>query len=111
MTSFVGTPAYMSPEQHRGDRYDEKVDVYAYSLVCFELVTQRRPFEEYNSPMQMAKAVVAGERPTLSSQEMDDPETEVLRSLMMACWNDEPAERPSFEEIVKELEGLSNTVA
>ncbi len=39
----VGTPLYMSPEQARGDKVDGRADVYAFGVLCHELLTGKLP--------------------------------------------------------------------
>ena len=43
--SFVGTPAYMSPEAIARERASPSFDLWALSVVFFEVTTGRRPFE------------------------------------------------------------------
>ncbi|HEY0189969.1 MAG TPA: serine/threonine-protein kinase [Kofleriaceae bacterium] len=46
----IGSPAYMAPEQARGEPVDHRADVYALGAVIYRCVTGRTPFAADNTP-------------------------------------------------------------
>lgn len=54
---ILGTPAYASPEQLRGDALDVRADIYSVGATLFTLLTNRAPFEGDNAVQVVANAV------------------------------------------------------
>ena len=42
---LAGTPAYLSPEQAKGEDVDTRSDIYSLGIIMFEMLTGKRPFE------------------------------------------------------------------
>jgi eukaryotic-like serine/threonine-protein kinase len=63
LSSTVGTPDYMAPEQVRGDRGDERTDVYAVGVMLYEMLAGEVPFQGDSPLSVMSQRVEADPRP------------------------------------------------
>jgi serine/threonine protein kinase len=101
MTGNLGTPIWMAPELLMDTPYGPPVDVYAYAMILYEMYTERVPFGGLDR-MRIFKAVVEdGERP-----ELPHPDTALAR-LIQQCWDADPAQRPTFEQIYAQFAAFS----
>lgn len=98
----AGTPAYMAPELFDGGQVTEKVDVYSFAILMWEMLTGNVPWGNVPSPMQIIYYVgVLQQRPPV-------PEgcPEALKILIEKCWAELPSERPEFREILDTLKKI-----
>jgi serine/threonine-protein kinase len=87
-----GTPAYMSPEQLRGETVTAKSDLYALGLVLYELFTGRRPFDA-SSVQQLLDMQQSMHLTSVASVAGDvDPAVE---KVIRRCLDPDPARRPA----------------
>ena len=89
-----GTPAYMAPEQLRGESVTERSDLYSMGLVLYELFTGRPPFEETPDPRKGSRPV-----PPSSFVEGMDPAVE---KVIVQCLETDPSRRPASAAAVRE---------
>jgi serine/threonine protein kinase len=100
MTGLVGTSHWMAPEVLLSSPfYDEKVDVFSFEIVLWELLTSRRPYEYEQSQVALIVNVTQKHvRPVIP-----DSCPAGLRALIEQCWQADARLRPSFHEIVVKL--------
>ena len=105
---ILGTPAYMSPEQARGEPVDLRSDIFSFGTTLYEMMTGKNPFK--------------GKTPfdTLSSITRDQPEPPArlnptappgLVRVMEKCLEKKPEKRyQDTQELVRDLRGLTGEV-
>jgi serine/threonine protein kinase len=109
MTKNVGTTNWLAPEVVGvgAGAYNEKVDVYSFSMTMFEVICREVPFEDEDAT-GVILLVKRGERPDMEAVPPDCPEP--LRRLMEDCWHVEPSKRPCFGRISQALEDIQQAL-
>ncbi|KAK8891098.1 hypothetical protein M9Y10_028303 [Tritrichomonas musculus] len=95
-SELVGTVAYFSPEILLNKNYSKMSDVFAFSLILYEVVTNERPFNDINDRDIIEKL---NERPKFNKIKYPN----ICTDLIERCWSKEPQERPSFDDILSIL--------
>ena len=57
---IVGSPAYMSPEQIKGESLDRRTDIHAIGVILYEMFTGHMPFQGTSAP-EVLRAVLRGQ--------------------------------------------------
>jgi serine/threonine-protein kinase len=88
----TGTPAFMAPEQVRGDEVDPRTDIYGLGCVAYFLLTGTVLFNK-SGAMAMAMAHLT-EQPEAPSKRSELPIPASLERVVMACLAKNPNDRP-----------------
>lgn len=99
--TLVGTVGYLAPEQLRGKRADERVDVFSFGVLAYELLSYKRPFQG-DDWEEVCRAILEVEPEPLGELISGYP-NEVIQ-LVERCLKKDPEERyASFDEILPAL--------
>ena len=87
---IVGTPAYMSPEQGRGDKVDARTDIYALGIMLYEMAIGRVPFDA-ETPIAIVFKHISDPLPLPSQINPDFPDA--LERVILKALAKDPNER------------------
>ncbi|TRY84280.1 hypothetical protein DNTS_013412 [Danionella cerebrum] len=96
-----GTPGYQAPEVRPGIVYDEKVDMFSYGMVLYELLSGQRPSLGHHQ-LQISRKLSKGVRPLLGSPE--EVQFHCLQALMLDCWDTKPEKRPLAARLLRQMQ-------
>ena len=104
-----GTQRWMAPElldhDRAGLRKNSSVDVYAFAMLMYELLTYQIPFKDYSPVEVMTALLMNQERPDIPQEKQADFAVRLLGGLMTRCWAEDPAERPPAAALAKIIHG------
>ena len=94
-TGQIGTPNWMAPEILTcEEEYTNKVDIYSYAMMLWEMATGQVPFAK-SQPYAIMSMITKGVRP-----ETPEDAPEGLIDLIEKCWAQNPDDRPTFVDIM-----------
>ncbi|CAH8449300.1 unnamed protein product [Schistosoma turkestanicum] len=92
--TMLGTLGFMAPEIF-DEKYDEKVDIYAFGMLMLEVMTNRTPYDECETVLQVAAKTMSGQGPDIM-QMVSNPS---LREVISACIQPLTCFRPTADEL------------
>ncbi|HEY9420574.1 MAG TPA: protein kinase, partial [Thermoanaerobaculia bacterium] len=107
--TIVGTPAYMSPEQARGDQIDHRTDIWALGVVLYEMLAGRPPFRG-SQPHEVLLALTLNQPASLRALRRDVPAA--LDRIVARALAKESARRyGQMRDLISDLERLVGTAS
>ncbi|EAY10858.1 TKL family protein kinase [Trichomonas vaginalis G3] len=98
LTKKIGTPNYMAPELITSNNYTNKVDVYAFAMILYEMSENVKPFQGLSVNDIFTGVVQKDKRPRFTNNTPPP-----LQKLIRKCWDRDPDVRPTFAQIFDEF--------
>jgi serine/threonine-protein kinase len=104
---LLGSPAFMSTEQARGESADARSDIYAMGVSLYQLITGKLPFEGDLKSVLTSK--IAGLQPSMEA--LDNRQPAGLVQLIKKMMATDPADRPStMKDISQALKEIKTAI-
>lgn len=103
MTGYTGSLRYMAPEVIQYQPYNEKVDIYSYGIILWQVATSITPYKDIESYNFEAKVVGERYRPPVDTLPID------LAKVISDCWHPNSKCRISTIDLFQSIQNLSNT--
>jgi serine/threonine protein kinase len=99
VTSFVGTHPYKSLEVSSQRAYGQSLDVSAFGLILWEIISLKEPYNNILTKYYAKKVLKGRVRPKICKQWPED-----IARLIEDCWDPKPGNRPSMASTHKLLD-------
>ncbi|POG78396.1 serine/threonine-protein kinase [Rhizophagus irregularis DAOM 181602=DAOM 197198] len=93
LKTICGTLDYLAPEMVKRQSYNEKVDVWALGIICYELLVGVPPFESIGFPLTIQRIV-------LDEVMIPDYVSKEARDIIIMLLQKDPINRPSMEQVL-----------
>jgi len=104
MSENPGTPAYMAPEQIRRQPIDHRVDIFAYGVAAYELLTSRKPFPG-DTPEDILRKQLDRSLDFILPRELNQDIPAALEKAILKCLERDPDKRyPYLSVLVRDLQ-------
>jgi len=107
MTKCVGTWRWMAPEVFYSNEYDQRIDVFSFGVLMYEVLSGKIPYEDVwpvNSKAvnpRIGLHISNGHRPNVGLVQPGCPQKSV--SIMQECWDSDRTKRPNFSYLKRHL--------
>ncbi|XP_038074854.1 leucine-rich repeat serine/threonine-protein kinase 1-like [Patiria miniata] len=106
----AGPLGFCAPEILRGRMFTEQADWYSYGMLLYHVMSGKWPYDHLKTKMDIHSAVNAGTKPTFQFRDYAIVTMfPCLERLMKTCWNDNPLQRLSRDDIIKAMKNGSFT--
>jgi serine/threonine protein kinase/Tfp pilus assembly protein PilF len=102
--TVMGTASYMSPEQARGQKLDARTDIFSLSVVLYEMIASRSPFEGVNA-FEVIGAILNREPQPLKTHRPELPD-ELERIISKALRKDREQRYQHIKDLQLDLADL-----
>ncbi|KAL5514080.1 hypothetical protein ACEPAG_2841 [Sanghuangporus baumii] len=114
----AGTTRWMARELLHADpsslgtgiscRRSKASDIWALGMTILELLSGRKPYDDYANEYHIPQVIIRGEKPKFPGvfHESCASYEDILLEICKSCWVDNPSERPTIERLCDDLQDL-----
>ena len=95
-SKVYGVMPYVAPEVLKQQLYSEAADIYAFSMLMWEICSGKRPFSKEDHDAILSDKICQGLRP-----EIAECTPKCFTEVMKLCWDEDPTKRPTSTDLYK----------